>query len=176
MAGRVYVYPPSQGMDGGGRHGFNRCLCAELWQLQSAGYDSGPVAKFVSEAENGRIGSAFKLGCLRMTVVNAAPPGPSLQPFSDFATGPSREPGSAVLSDPRGSPSGLADEAWRSCAWRGRRVRHSSAARDISYRRKRGRICVGIVGVGSGVGSCRLFSSSLRWRVARARVTSPAHA
>src|ERR687883_626846 len=49
---------------------------------------TGPVAKFVSEAENGRIGSAFKLGCPRMAVVKCGPARPIPRPFSNFATGP----------------------------------------------------------------------------------------
>ncbi len=43
----------------------------------------GPVAKFVSEPRNGRIGSAFKLGCPRMAVVKCGPPDP---PHGHFQT------------------------------------------------------------------------------------------
>ena len=50
----------------------------------------GPVAKFVSEARNGRIGSAFKLGCPRMAVMKCGPARPIPRPFSNFATGPRR--------------------------------------------------------------------------------------
>ena len=48
----------------------------------------GPVAKFVSEPGNGRIGSAFELGCPRMAVVKCGPARPIPRPFSNFATGP----------------------------------------------------------------------------------------
>ena len=50
----------------------------------------GPVAKFASKPRNGRIGSAFKLGCPRMAVVKCRPARPISQPFSNFATGPHR--------------------------------------------------------------------------------------
>ena len=49
----------------------------------------GPVAKFVSELRKRRIGSAFRLGCPRMTVVKCGPKRPSPRPVSNFATGPS---------------------------------------------------------------------------------------
>jgi len=49
---------------------------------------NGPVAKFVSEPKNGRIGSAFKLGCPRMAGVKGSLGGPIQWPFSNFATGP----------------------------------------------------------------------------------------
>ena len=48
----------------------------------------GPVAKFASEPRNGRIDSAFKLGCPRMAVVKCGPARSIPQPFSNFAIGP----------------------------------------------------------------------------------------
>ena len=41
-------------------------------------------------AENGRIGSAFTLGCPRIAVVKGSPARPIPRPFSNFATGPCR--------------------------------------------------------------------------------------
>src|ERR687886_230108 len=46
----------------------------------------GPVAKFASEPRNGRVDSAFKLGCPRMAVVKCGSARPIPQPFSNFAT------------------------------------------------------------------------------------------
>jgi hypothetical protein len=47
-----------------------------------------PVAKFASKPRNGRIGSAFKLGCPRMAGVKCGPARPIPRPFPNFATGP----------------------------------------------------------------------------------------
>src|SRR3954463_13332960 len=48
----------------------------------------GPVAKFVSEPGDGRIGTGFRLDFPRMAVVKGSPAGPLPRPFSNFATGP----------------------------------------------------------------------------------------
>ena len=48
--------------------------------------------KVCEEARNGRIGSAFKLGCPRMAVVTCGPAQPVPRPFSNFATGPHLRP------------------------------------------------------------------------------------
>src|SRR5919202_936299 len=64
----------------------SRAHCEECHTSESG--SSEPVAKFVSEPGNKRIGSAFRLGCPRMAVVKCGLARPIPRPFPNFATGP----------------------------------------------------------------------------------------
>ena len=60
----------------------------ESHQRKSTISFTGPVAKFVSEPENGRLGSTVNLGSPRMAVMKGDPVRPIPQPVPNFATGP----------------------------------------------------------------------------------------